>query len=140
MPTTELEYLIDAVGGRAYAEDLCRVHRTTMGRWLSGKIKPPAAALATLRAAAWGQMPGRDRTWDGWFFRDGLLWSPEGERFDAGEIRALVYMRKVITAQREQIVTLERQIVAATREASRHDPAANDNAIWPADVRSKAYE
>jgi len=119
---------------------ICRVHRTTVGRWLKGQVPVPESAILALRAYGWGEMPGLDRCWDGWFFKDGLLWSPDGDKFDPGEIKALVYMRPLVIEQRKRIVELEAELVAATREATKYDPAANDRSIWESDVRSKAFE
>lgn len=136
--TQELASLVEHLGAGRIAS-ICRVHRTTVGRWLKGQVPVPESAILALRAYGWGEMPGLDRCWDGWFFRDGLLWSPDGNKFDPGEINALVYMRPLVIAQRKQIVELEAQLVAATKEATKHDPAANDRAIWEADVRSKAF-
>lgn len=136
---SEIRDSIDTVG-RGRVECLCNVHRTTVARWLRGAVQPPESVLATLRAAAWGQRPGYDKAWDGWIFRDGLLWSPENEAFDSGEIRALVYLRPLVKSQREHIVDLERKLIEATKVAARNDEAANDLAIWPQDIRSKAFE
>lgn len=96
--------------------------------------------MLAIRAYGWGEMPGLDRCWDGWFFRDGLLWSPDGDKFDPGEIMALVYMRPLVIEQRRQIVELEGKLIAATKEAAKTDSAANDMAIWGQDVRSRAFE
>lgn len=134
----ELKSLVEVLGQHR-AADLCRVHRTTVGRWLKGQIDPPEAALIALRAAVTGQMPGRDRAWDGWYFQDGLLWSPEGYGFDSGQILARVYERQMIQALRKQIEDLEAKLVAATRELAKSDKAANDVAVWDTDVRTKAY-
>ena len=136
---SELAKLVDELGPSRIAS-ICRVHRTTVGRWLKGQVPIPESAILALRAYGWGEMPGLERAWDGWFFRDGLLWSPNGDKFDPGEIMALIYMRPLVIAQREQIAELEAKLIAATREATKYDPAANDRAIWESDVRVKAFE
>jgi len=135
---SELQNLVDALGPHR-AADLCRVHRTTLLRWLAGQTRVPAAALATLRAAAWGQMPGRERAWDGWTFDEGYLWSPEGVRFSRGDVASLPYVRDLVKALQADVARLEAQLVAATRAAAETDRASNDAAIWPDDVRSRAF-
>ena len=138
-PQREMVQLAADLGVSRIAS-ICRVHRTTVARWVKGQVPVPESAILALRAYGWGEMPGLDRCWDGWFFRDGLLWSPEGNKFDPGEIMALIYMPPLAIAQRQTIVDLEAKLIAATKEATKHDPAANDRAIWEADVRSKAFE
>lgn len=105
---------------------------------MKGQVPVPESALLAIRAAVTGQMPGYDRSWDGWIFRDGYLVSPEGYKFTAGEVLAGIYREKLVKAQREQIRELEAKLVKMTRAAALVDQAANDLSIW--DVRAQAFE
>ncbi len=135
---SEIEQLIEVVGLQETI-NVCRVHRTTVGRWIKGQVKPPASALVTLRLLAWGKHPREDRAWEGWIFRRGKLVSPDGDEFEPGDVKALRYLHPLVKSQRKRIEELEAQIVALTREVARADPAANDLAVWPGDPRTKAY-
>lgn len=53
-----------------------------------------------------GDLPGTAGKWTGWRFHDGLLLSPAGDRFAAGEVMA-------IGLQRQRIQQLERDLLAA---------------------------
>lgn len=123
----ELQKLVETIGP-TWAEGYLRVHRTTLKRWLDGKARVPESALVTLRAVAFGQMPGRkaERCWDGWYFADGKLWSPEDTWFEASELRALPYLKGELRALRAQVLELRAKLAQATRANEVRYPAAND--------------
>ncbi|WP_081770825.1 VC1465 family Xer recombination activation factor [Comamonas aquatica] len=56
------------------------VTERTLHNWLSGKHDIPFAAYKLLRLLNRMDLPGQ--AWDGWCFRSGKLWSPEGRSFD----------------------------------------------------------
>lgn len=123
----ELHKLVQTVG-LEWAEGYLRVHRTTLKRWLDGKARVPESALVTLRAVAWGQMPGRkaERCWDGWYFADGLLWNPEDQGFEPSELRAIPYLRGELRALRAQVADLQAKLAASRHAGDVRYPAAND--------------
>jgi DNA-binding transcriptional regulator YiaG len=57
---------------------LLHVTRRTAHNWFSGRVRPPYAALKLLRLMRYMELPG----WDGWAFRSGKLYSPEGFAFE----------------------------------------------------------
>jgi hypothetical protein len=126
-PVAELTQLVETIGFEA-AEGYLRVHRRTLSRWLKGESRVPASALVTLRAVAFGQMPGRKReqAWNGWYFADGKLWSPEDVWFEPGDLRALPYLRGELRALRAQVTSLEAALKAAQHAGEVLYPAANE--------------
>jgi len=56
------------------------VTERTLHNWLSGKHDIPFVAYKLLRLLNRMDLPGQ--AWDGWCFRSGKLWSPEGRSFD----------------------------------------------------------
>lgn len=137
-PPPELRSLVDEVGP-TWAASVCGVHRTTLGRWLSGAVPVPRAALNALRAAA-GRAPGMGGHWDGWRFVDGVLWSPEGYQYRPGDLMAQQYERPLIRALQKQVRDYEARIVSLTQAAAQVDPAGNDSAIWPGNPATKAFQ
>lgn len=124
----ELTQLVETIGFEA-AEGYLRVHRQTLRRWLKGESRVPASALATLRAVAFGQMPGRKReqAWNGWYFSDGKLWSPEDVCFEPGELRAIPYLRGELRALQRQVANLQAALKAAQHAGEVLYPAANES-------------
>lgn len=64
----------------------------TFWRWCVGKARPPRSAVVLAHILVNGDLPQGGAAWDGWGFKDGLLYSPEGVGFAPGEIRALPYL------------------------------------------------
>lgn len=122
---TELSDLIDRMGP-GWTEALLNVHPDTLKRWRSGKSRVPTAVLVALRAAALGQMPWRDRCWDGWFYFKGELHSPAGDRYVASDLAALPYLRGENRALRAQVADLQAQLAAARHAGEVLYPAANE--------------
>lgn len=134
----ELKNLVSHLGANSAARTV-GVHRTTLGRWLAGQVKPPRTALQVLRMAAFGQVVGMGGQWEGWRFNDGLLWSPEGYQFTSGDLMAQVYERPLLKALRKQVAEYEARIVSLTKAAAQVDPAANDSSTWPANPATRAF-
>lgn len=76
------------------ARELVGVDRRTWRRWETGSARIPHAAFELLRIIAAGELPAHaGREWQGFAFRAGLLYSPEGWEISAGDVRALVFQR-----------------------------------------------
>lgn len=135
----ELREMIDLVGV-GFVLRICRVHRTTLSRWLNGRVPVPVTALNTLRATVCGKTIWADGAWAGWFFREGKLIAPNGESFNEREVSGIPLREQLVKAQFEEIVKLREKLIAATRELARLDSAANDSAVWDGDVRTQAFD
>jgi Phage protein len=103
-PIRDLKALIELIGPRRVEREL-NVHRTTVRRWLDGQVRIGGAQLLAVRALL-GDMPGTNARWTGWRFHDGLLLSPAGDKFTAGDVSA-------IGLNRQRIAWLERELIAA---------------------------
>lgn len=76
------------------APDACRIlgiQPRTLREW-EQKQEAPAWACNMVLSQVEITHPG----WQGWRFFGGLLYSPEGETFTPGEIRALRYCRELL--------------------------------------------
>jgi hypothetical protein len=131
-----VHWLIDEIGLRRSAA-LCGVHRTTALRWKHGKVRAPASAVAVLYSALTSNNPGPQ--WQGWKLSGEFFISPAGDKFTPGDILAGPWERAALASAQAKIQKLESQLIAATRAAAAVDVAGNDSAIWPGDVRSKAF-
>lgn len=123
----EITELIEACGiGRA--ERLLDVHRTTIQRWILGTVKPPITAIYTLRADVYGQLPNMtNKHWEGWRFgNDGMLYSPDGRGFHAGNLLSHQYLHHLVSAQRQEIASLREKISSLERNLDLLHTAAND--------------
>lgn len=64
---------------RAAAAKTLQVSERTLHNWVSGKTAVPYAAYKLLRVLCFHEIPFK--TWHGWHFAGGKLWSPEGHGF-----------------------------------------------------------
>ena len=64
---------------RAAAAKALQVSERTLHNWVSGKTAVPYAAYKLLRVLCFHEIPFK--TWQGWHFTGGKLWSPEGHGF-----------------------------------------------------------
>ena len=64
---------------RAAAAKTLQVSERTLHNWVSGKTAVPYAAYKLLRVLCFHEIPFK--TWQGWHFTGGKLWSPEGHGF-----------------------------------------------------------
>ena len=120
-PRRDLRHLIELIGQRRVEREL-NVHRTTVRRWLAGTTAMPGAQHLAVRQLL-GDLPGTVGRWAGWRFSDGLLLSPGGEQFTAGQVMA-------IGLQRQRIAQLERDLLKARARVAlleqAYPQAAND--------------
>ncbi|MBV2122904.1 MAG: hypothetical protein KUF74_15790 [Candidatus Thiodiazotropha sp. (ex Ctena orbiculata)] len=76
------------------AADLCGLHRTAYRRQETGSSRVNLSCFRLLLMQA-GFLPP---PWEGWRLHDGQIWSPEGEGFAPGEIRAIPLMNATVAA------------------------------------------
>lgn len=133
----DISAYVDALGLHRVCE-LCKVHRTTVTRWVNGTVTPPASALLVLQLECSGQRPGPE--WQGWRMHGEFLYSPAGDKFTPGDVLAAPWQVAANESLRAQVARLEAQLIAATKAAAVVDQASNDSALWPNDVRSKAFK
>jgi hypothetical protein len=120
-PIRDLKTLIDLVGQSRVEREL-NVHRTTIARWLSGSVRIPGGQHLAVRGML-GDLPGTAGRWAGWRFHDGVLLSPAGDKFTAGDVLALIFLRQQLSAQAQEIVKLKARLLVAEQAQPR---AAND--------------
>jgi Phage protein len=128
----EIGRLVDQVGPESVMREL-GVHRTTIMRWRHSKVTIPPAQLMALRALAYAV--GTDPAWEGWRFRSGKLWSPEGYSFTPGELQGLPYKYGLLDSLREEnralrnaLGLLERAQAAQAQHAQHQLPKVVVNA------------
>lgn len=88
---------------------LLDVSTRTVHRWRAAGELPAALVLVCMCFADLGTI---SEPWRGWMIsrRDGLLYSPEGEAFGPGDLRALFWHRQRIRALARQVDRLQRQL------------------------------
>jgi hypothetical protein len=124
LPGRHLRQLIELIGPRRVEREL-NVHRTTLKRWLEGTVKIPGAQHLAIRGLL-GDLPGTCGKWSGWRFHDGELYSPGGDRFSAGQVLSLVFLRQQLSAQRRELEALKIRVAVAE---SAQVQAANDTEL-----------
>lgn len=124
-PQRDLRALIAHIG-QARVERELNVHRTTVRRWLAGQVKIPGHQHQVIRMLL-GDLPGTAGKWTGWRFHDGELIAPGGDRFSAGQVLSLVFLRQQLTAQQREIAALKVQLAVAEQGLENLAPAANDS-------------
>ena len=122
-PQRDLAHLIELIGQRRVEREL-NVHRTTVARWLSGRVRIPGVQHLGIRGLL-GDLPGTAGKWTGWRFHDGQLLSPAGEAFRSGDVLSLVLLRQQLTAQRREIDALRVKLAIAEQGLETLAPAAN---------------
>lgn len=93
-PTDALHGLTPA----ALAE-LIGAHITTARRWIRAR-RVPRAVAAALMVLRFGDLGAISPDWQGWNIREGALWSPEGDRFSAAQVRAGPYYERAAAEYR----------------------------------------
>ncbi len=124
-PVRDLRALVEKVG-RKHIERQLNVHRTTVLRWLDGKVKIPGHQHQVIRMLL-GDLPGTAGKWQGWRFHEGHLYSPNGDRFSAGNVLSLVLLRQQLTARDRENAALRVQLAMAEQTIAQLSPAANDS-------------
>lgn len=105
IPQRDLDHLLQEIGQIAVEREL-NVHRTTVQRWQRGKIRIPGAKHLAIRQLL-GDLPGTAGQWSGWRFWKGELIAPGGNRFTAGDVLSLIFLRQQIEAQALEIKALK---------------------------------
>ena len=124
-PGRDLRALLERLGESRLLREL-DIHRTTLRRWLKAEVKIPGHQHQVIRLLL-GDLPGTDGQWTGWRFDRGLLVSPGGDVYRAGDVLALVLLRQQLTAQRREVEALKIRLAIAEDAVDRLAPAANDS-------------
>lgn len=128
----EARELIDhavKVVGETHALDILGVHRTTLMRWRTGKVRIPHAALALLRIWREGRLPGMGEDWRGFSFFGDKLYTPAGVGYTARDIDGWHWQQQHCEAtnrRNEQLEALVRDLSAKLQSIS---GSANDRAF-----------
>jgi hypothetical protein len=93
--------------GEARALEVLQVNRTTLGRWLSGRVKVPHAAALVLRQLAEGVPPGGTDDWRGFQWDGDALVTPTGERLTARQLDGLHWQRQYTRSLERRVQELE---------------------------------
>jgi hypothetical protein len=128
LPGRHLRALIELIGERRVLREL-NVHRTTIRRWLSGRVQIPGHQHQVIRLLL-GDLPGTCGKWTGWRFHDGALCSPGGDTYRPGDVLSLVILRQQLTAQRRELEALKIRLAIAEQAVETLAPAANDSRAW----------
>ena len=136
-PTSdELRHLIDTAVRAVTlpaALAILGVHRTTLMRWRTGKVRIPPAALALLRVWSEGRLPGMSEDWRGFHFNGDALVGPTGQRYTVRDINAWHWKDQALDAHQRRIKQLERIVFDQARRLDAMSGAANDGHDNPAD-------
>lgn len=121
-PVRDLRTLIERVG-RSHVERQLNVHRTTVSRWLAGKVKIPGRQHLAIKMML-GDLPGTAGEWTGWWFCEGVLISPNGDKFSAGQVLSLILLKQQLAARDREVVALKVQLAMAEQALAQTDGAA----------------
>ena len=105
IPQRDLDHLLEAIGLIAVEREL-NVHRTTVQRWQRGVVRIPGAKHLAIRQLL-GDLPGTAGQWSGWRFWKGELIAPGGNRFTAGDVLSLIFLRQQLAAREAEIQALK---------------------------------
>lgn len=124
-PRRDLQRLVDLIGQRRVEREL-DVHRTTVARWLAGRVAIPGAQHLAVRGLL-GDLPGTAGAWAGWRFHDGELLSPAGDRYTAGEVLSLRLQIQRNTELDRELRALKARIKVLEKTVDLYGPAANES-------------
>ena len=127
-PGRDLRALLERIGEPRLLREL-DIHRTTLRRWLSGRVQIPGHQHQVIRLLL-GDLPGTCGKWTGWRFHDGALCSPGGDTYRPGDVLSLVILRQQLTAQRRELEALRVKLAISEEAVERLAPAANDSRAW----------
>ena len=127
-PGRDLRALLERLGESRLLREL-DIHRTTLRRWLKAEVKIPGHQRQVIRLLL-GDLPGTDGQWTGWRFDRGVLVSPGGDTYRAGDVLSLIILRQQLTAQRRELEALKIRLAIAEEAVERLAPAANDSRAW----------
>ena len=105
LPVKHLKQAVELLGEKRVEREL-NVHRTTVRRWLAGRVAIPGKAHQVIRMLL-GDLPGTDGKWTGWRFHDGDLVSPEGVRFTPGDVRAIPMRLQMVNQLHDENLRLK---------------------------------
>jgi hypothetical protein len=128
----EAQTLIDhavAVVGEPQALDILGVHRTTLMRWRTGKVRIPHAALALLRIWREGRLPGMGDDWRGFSFFGDKLYTPAGVGYTAREIEGWHWKEQHCESAERRNTQLEALIRDLSAKLDSLSGSANDRAF-----------
>lgn len=126
-PRQDLSRLLELIGQRRVEREL-NVHRTTIRRWLDGQVNIPGAQHQAIRHLL-GDLPGTAGKWTGWRFDAGVLLSPAGDRFTAGQVLSLVLLRQQLASRDREVAELKVRLAIAEEAERRHTGAANESLV-----------
>ncbi|SKC92293.1 DUF3653 domain-containing protein [Paraburkholderia hospita] len=128
----EAQTLIDhavKVVGEAHALEILGVHRTTLMRWRTGKVRIPHAALALLRIWREGRLPGMGEDWRGFSFFGDKLYTPAGIGYTAREIDGWHWQQQHCEATNRRNAQLENLVRDLSAKLDSISGSANDGAF-----------
>jgi hypothetical protein len=127
-PGRDLRALLERIGESRLLREL-DIHRTTLRRWMKAEVKIPGHQHQVIRLLL-GDLPGTDGQWTDWRFDRGLLVSPGGDTYRAGDVLSLIILRQQLTAQRREVEDLRIKLAISEEAVDRLAPAANDSRAW----------
>jgi transcriptional regulator with XRE-family HTH domain len=101
--------------GDARALAVLGVDRSTLSRWLSGRVKVPHAAALVLRQLAEGVPPGCTDAWLGFSWDGDALVTPTGERLTARSLDGLHWQRQYTRSLERRVDELEKMVESLRR-------------------------
>lgn len=122
-PRRDRQRLIDLIGQRAVEREL-NVHRTTVSRWLLGRVPVPGAQQLAVRSLL-GHLPGTGEAWHGWRFHDGKLISPAGDTYTPGDVLGSRLQRQRADALDHELRALRLRVKVLEKTVDLYGPAAN---------------
>lgn len=123
-PLNDLNALLEKYGEAGVCREL-NVYRTTVRRWLSGKVALPGHQHQVIRLLL-GHLPGTAGQWEHWSFYRGELISPAGEAYRAGDVMAIGLQRQRVAALEHELYQLRIRLAIAEQAVERLAPAANE--------------
>lgn len=131
IPLRDLGALLEKYGELGVCRQL-NVHRTTVRRWLAGRVQIPGHQLQVIRMLL-GHLPGTEGQWAGWSFFKGELCAPNGQAFNAGQVMAIGLQRQRVRALEEEVQRLTVRLAIAEQAQPQ---AANDTDLQRRVVRA----
>ena len=128
IPGRHLRQLVELIGESAVCREL-NIHPKTLYRWQTGRTPIPGRQHLAIRMLL-GDLPGTDGKWTGWRFQRGELVSPDGDRFEAGQVLSLILLRQQLTAQRRELEAMRVRLAIAEQAVETLAPAANESRAW----------
>jgi len=92
---------------RTQVMDYLQISKSTLVRYEKTNKTPKAVIECLLMIG--GQCPTFSirNDFSGWSFGQGFLWSPEGDKFTSGDVRAFKKLQEIISVQDQEIKALK---------------------------------